>query len=44
MPASKHGSFINRNRGWSKHTVELLVKCVVPANLEQPLLKKYTLQ
>lgn len=44
VSASKHGSFIDRKRGWSDHSVELLTKCVVPANLEEQLLKKYALQ
>lgn len=44
VSASKHGSVIDRKRGWSDHSVELLIKCVVPANLEDQLLKKYALQ
>jgi hypothetical protein len=43
VSASKHGSFIDRKRGWSNHSVELLVKCVVPPNLEDQLMKKYAL-
>jgi len=42
--ASKHGSVIDRKRGWSKVTVEILVKCIVPKDLEQQLMKKYALQ
>lgn len=42
--ASKHGSFLDRKRGWSKATVEILVKCVVPPNLEQQLMSKYALR
>jgi len=44
VSASKHGSVIDRKRGWSHHNVELLVKCVVPENIEEQLMKKYALQ
>lgn len=45
VSASKHGNEIfDRKRGWSDHSVELLVKCVVPADLEHQLLRKYALQ
>jgi|GEM_PF-4739716 len=44
VSASKHGSFIDRKRGWSNHKVELLVKCIVPENLENQLMQKYALQ
>lgn len=44
VSASKHGSVVNRKRGWSKHSVELLVRCVVPPNLDAQLQKKYALQ
>lgn len=42
--ASKHGSFFDRKRGWSTASAEILVKCVVPSNLEQQLMAKYALQ
>ena len=42
--ASKHGSFLDRKRGWSNASVDILVKCVVPPNLEQQLMSKYALQ
>jgi hypothetical protein len=44
VSASRHGSVIDRKRGWSNYSVELLVKCIVPANLEGQLMKKYALQ
>lgn len=44
VSASRHGNRLNQKRGWSNHKVEILVKCVVPANLESQLMKKYALQ
>lgn len=43
VDASKHGSVIDRKRGWSQHTVEMLVRCVAPADLRQQLMAKYGL-
>lgn len=42
--ASKYGSVFDRKRGWSHHRAELLVQCVLPANLQDQLYKKYGLQ
>lgn len=42
--ASKHGSWLDRKRGWSHYEVDLLVKCVVPPNLENQLLERYGLR
>jgi hypothetical protein len=42
--ANKHGTFIDQKSGWSDVTIEILVKCVVPPNLEQQLMSKYALQ
>lgn len=42
--ASKHGSVIDRKGGWSYVSVDILVKCVVPPDLEQQLMSKYALQ
>lgn len=42
--ASKHSSQFDRKRGWSKAQVEMLVRCVVPPNLEQQLLQKHALR
>jgi hypothetical protein len=44
VSASKHGSFLDRKRGWSHHAVEINVKCVVPSNLQEALYKKYALK
>lgn len=44
VSASKHGSVVDRKGGWSHQSVEILVKCVVPQNLEEQLMKKYALQ
>lgn len=41
--ASKHGSVFDRKRGWSNVSVDMLIKCIVPANLEQQLMEKYAL-
>ncbi len=42
--ASRHGNILDRKRGWSHVSVDILVKCVVPANLEQQLMTKYALR
>lgn len=44
VSASKHGHQFDRKRGWSHMSVELLVKCVTPPNLEDQLYRKYALQ
>jgi hypothetical protein len=42
--ASKHGSIIDKKRGWSHREVQIEVRCVTPKNLEQQLYKKYGLK
>lgn len=41
--ASRHGSVIDRRRGWSHHRVEILVQCVLPQDLQGQLFRKYAL-
>lgn len=42
--ASKHGSWFDKKRGWSHHSADMKVRCVVPNNLQQELYKKYGLK
>jgi hypothetical protein len=44
VSASKHGSMFDQKRGWFDGVVELQVRCVVPQNLEDQLMRKYALQ
>ena len=44
VSASKHGSFIDRKRGWSKVSVQMLTRCITPDNLSEQLMKKHALQ
>ncbi len=41
--ASKHGSFLDRKRGWSRSRVEILVRCISPPDLQAQLLRRYGL-
>jgi hypothetical protein len=44
VTASRGGKkYIDEKSGWSDVKVELLVKCIVPANLENQLFEKYAL-
>ncbi len=43
VSANKHGSFVDRRRGWSHHVAEMLVRCVAPADLQRQIAQKYGL-
>lgn len=44
VQARGHGNVFNRKRGWAHIHVELLAKCIAPANLEEQLIEKYRLE
>jgi len=45
VSANPHGNqLFDRKRGWSSMSVELLVKCITPSNLQQQLMERYALQ
>lgn len=44
VQARGHGNVLNRKRGWAHVHVELLAKCIAPANLEEQLIARHNLE